>query len=89
MGETNQHDSFYITAENLTSRSPYAFSNFDFGIYNSMEGSLNIYFASYRIDNLYTNTLKDMFKSFRFRLMRPQSAWSRVFHQILFIWYTI
>ena len=31
MGEPNQPDRFYITAENLTSRSSYAFSNFDFG----------------------------------------------------------
>ena len=32
MGKTNRPGPFYITAENLTSRSPYAFSNFDFGI---------------------------------------------------------
>ena len=43
MGETNQYGPFYITAENLTSRSAYAFSNFDFGIYNFMEDSFNIY----------------------------------------------
>ena len=49
MGETNQYGLFYITTENLTSRSSYAFSNFDFGINNFMEDSLNIYSASYRI----------------------------------------
>ena len=48
MGE-NQYDPFYITAENLTSRSSYAFSSFDVGIYNFMEDSFNIYSASYRI----------------------------------------
>ena len=49
MGETNQYGPFYITAENLTSRSSYASSNFDFGIYNFMEDNFNIYRASYRI----------------------------------------
>ena len=49
MGETNQYGPFYITAENLTSRSSYAFTNFDFGIYNFMEDNFNIYSASYRI----------------------------------------
>ena len=41
MGKTNQYGPFYITAENLTSISSYAFSNFDFGIYNLMEDSFN------------------------------------------------
>ena len=49
MGETNQYELFYITTENIKSRSSYAFSNFDFGIYNFMEDSFNIYSASYRI----------------------------------------
>ena len=49
MGETNQYGPFYITAENLTSRSSYAFSNFDFGIYNFMEEYFNIYSVSYII----------------------------------------
>ena len=49
MGETNQYVPFYITTENLTSRSSYAFSNFDFGIYNFTEDNFNIYSASYRI----------------------------------------
>ena len=49
MGETNQHDPFYKTAKNLTSRSSYAFSNFDLGIYNFMEDSFNIYSALYKI----------------------------------------
>ena len=49
MGETNQYGHFYMTVENLTSRSSYAFSNFDFGIYNFMVNSFNIYSASYRI----------------------------------------
>ena len=86
MGETNQYGPFYITAENLTSRSSYAFSNFDFGIYNFMEDSFNIYSASYRIGTyIYTDSLKDMLKRFRFRLMRPQFDLSRLFHQMLFI----
>ena len=50
MGETNQYGLFYIKTENLTSRLSYAFSNFDFGIYNFMEDSFNIYSASYRIE---------------------------------------
>ena len=50
MGETNQYGLFYITTENLTSRSSYVFSNFDFGINNFMEDSFNIYSASYRIE---------------------------------------
>ena len=49
MAETNQYDPFYVTAENLTSRSSYAFSNFYFGIYNFMEDSFNIHCDSYRI----------------------------------------
>ena len=49
MGETNQHYPFYITAEHLTSKCSYAFSNFDFGIYNFIEDNFNIYSASYRI----------------------------------------
>ena len=49
MGETNHHGPFYITAENLTSRSAYAFSNCDFAIYNFMEDNFNIYSASYRV----------------------------------------
>ena len=49
MGEPNQHDHFYITAENLTSRSSYAFSNFDFGIYTFMEDGSHIYSAPCRI----------------------------------------
>ena len=49
MGDINQHGPFYITEENLKSRSSYAFSNFDFGIYNFMEDNYNIYSASYRI----------------------------------------
>ena len=49
MGETNQYGPFYLTPENLTSRSSYAFSNFDFCINNFMEDSFNIYSASYRI----------------------------------------
>ena len=49
MGKTNQYGPFYITAENLTSISSYAFSNFDFGIYNFMEDSFNFYSAPYRI----------------------------------------
>ena len=49
MVETNQHYPFYITADNLTTRSSYAFSNFDFGIYNFMEDIFNIYSDSYRI----------------------------------------
>ena len=39
--------------------------------------------------HLYTDSLKDMLKSFRFRLMRPQSDLSRLFLQMLFILYTI
>ena len=49
MGETNQYGPFYKTSQNLTSRSSYAFSNFNFGIYNFMEDNFNIYSASYRI----------------------------------------
>ena len=48
-GGKNHYGLFYITRENLTSRSSYAFSNFDFGINNFMEDSFNIYSASYRI----------------------------------------
>ena len=54
MRETNQHSPFYITEENLKSRSSYAFSNFDFGIYNFMEDNYNIYSASYRIGTAVT-----------------------------------
>ena len=39
--------------------------------------------------HLYTDSLKDMLKSFRFRLMRPQSDLSHLFLQMLFILYTI
>ena len=39
--------------------------------------------------HLYTGSLKDMLESFRFRLTRPQSDLSRLFHQVLFICYTI
>ena len=35
--------------------------------------------------HLYTDILKDMLKSVRFRLMRPRSDLSRLFHQMLFI----
>ena len=42
MSEPNQHDAFHITAESLTSRSSYAFSNFDFGIYTFMEDSFHV-----------------------------------------------
>ena len=49
LGEPDQHYLIHITAANLTSRSTYAFFNFDFGIYNFMENSFNIYSASYRI----------------------------------------
>ena len=85
MGKTNQYGPFYITAENLTSRSSYAFSNFEFGIYNFMEDSFNIYSASYRFGTFIYCSLKDMLKSFRFMLMRLQSDLSRLFHQMLFI----
>ena len=86
MGKANQYGPFYITAENLTSRSSYAFSNFDFGIYNLLEDNFNIYSDSYRIGKfIYSDSLKDMLKSFRFRLMRPKSDLSRLFHQMLFI----
>ena len=49
MGEPNQHDAFHITAENLTSRSSYAFSNFDFRICTFMEDNFHIYRASCRL----------------------------------------
>ena len=39
--------------------------------------------------HLYTASLKDMLKSLRFRLTRPQSDLNRLFLQILFICYTI
>ena len=35
--------------------------------------------------HLYTDSLKDMLKEFRFRLIRPQSDLNRLFHQMLFI----
>ena len=35
--------------------------------------------------HLYTDFLKDMLKSVRFRLMWPRSDLSRLFHQMLFI----
>ena len=78
MGETTQHIRFYIPAENLTSRSPYAFSNFDFGI-------TALIFLELRTElvHLYTNSLKDMLKRLRLRLMNPQSDMSRLF--MLFI----
>ena len=89
-GGKNQHDPFYVTAENLKSRSSYAFSNFDFGIYTFIEDSFHIYSASLReLVHLYTDSLKDMLKSFRFRLMRPLSDLNRLFHQMLLIWYRI
>ena len=35
--------------------------------------------------HLYTDSLKDMLKRFRFRLMRPQFDLSHLFHRMLFI----
>ena len=35
--------------------------------------------------HLYTDSLKDMLKGFRFRLMRPLSDLNRLFHQMLLI----
>ena len=35
--------------------------------------------------HLYTDNLKDMLKSLKFGLMRPQSDLSHLFHQMLFI----
>ena len=85
MGETNQYGLFYITTENLTSRSSYAFSNFDFGINNFMENSFNIIVLRTELVHLYTDSLKDMLKRFRFRLMRPLFGLRHLFHQMLFI----
>ena len=58
MGEPNQHDHFYITAENLTSRSSYAFSNFDFGITLSWRTAFIFIVLLAELVQLYTGSLK-------------------------------
>ena len=54
MGKTNQYGPFYITAENLTSRSSYAFSNFDFGFTISWRTALIFIVLRTDLVHLYT-----------------------------------
>ena len=71
MGETIQHDPFYITAENLTSRSPYVFSNFDLALTIPWRTALIFKMLHTELVHLFTNNDKKyMLKSLRFRLMR-------------------
>ena len=69
MVEPNQHDHFYITAENLTSRSSYATLILAF----TLSWRTAFIFSVLRAElvHLYTGSLKDMLKGLRFRLMRP------------------
>ena len=73
-GGTKQYGPFYITAENLTSRSSNAFSNFAI----SWRTALIFIVLHTELVHLYTDSLKDMLKNFRLRLMGPQSDLSRL-----------
>ena len=59
MRETNKHYPFYITAETLTSKCSYAFSNIAFGIHNFMEDSLTFIVLHTELVHLYSDSLKD------------------------------
>ena len=85
MGETNQYGLFYITTENLTSRSSYAFQTLTLALTISWRTALIFIVLRTELVHLYTDRLKYMLKRFRFRLMRPQFGLSHLFHQMLFI----
>ena len=85
-GGKPQYGPFFITAENhLTSRSSYAFQTMILSFTVSWRTALIFIVLHTELEHVYTDSLKDMLKSFRFRLMRPQSDLSRLFRQIIFM----